>query len=399
MKQLKNYLTESAESVMAHFMLEYAPENGEGIEDYFKRNKKLDGDKIRLRRKPERYITLDEIKSVYEYAEEHQMPCPVIVDYKNKPGHFVFRRWVAQLSELFRNINILEDEGAPYMGLHNTNIKEDGKWFPSAEDYESVIAFAYNKKNYSDELSTDPENVKYVTGRIATPNSKAEQLMYFYANNQKSIDGIIDSLPDDLGKMQKLPTKESCTKTWIDLGGYETTTPNKTPKTDILSGKYRISVKKAGGSQLMSGLYHEARATFMAAAMKLNGEKQAEFINYIEQIFADPWPSRIDSRTEMDKRLDASQRNKDLTVLVQKVCEDKEFKRLVMREAMTGEVKFGENSPNTADRILVWDDITPENSRLYTIDDYLNKIFDKSKIYVAFKTSGKTSSSLRIDLK
>ena len=40
MEQLKNYLTESAEPVMAHFMLEYKPDNGEGIEDYFKRNKK-----------------------------------------------------------------------------------------------------------------------------------------------------------------------------------------------------------------------------------------------------------------------------------------------------------------------------------------------------------------------
>ena len=40
---------------------------------------------------------------------------------------------------------------------------------------------------------------------------------------------------------------------------------NKTPKTDLISGKKKISLKKAGGSQLMSAGVDEAVSTFEAA--------------------------------------------------------------------------------------------------------------------------------------
>ena len=40
---------------------------------------------------------------------------------------------------------------------------------------------------------------------------------------------------------------------------------NKTPKTDIKSGRNKISLKKFGGSQLMSAGTAEAVSTFRAA--------------------------------------------------------------------------------------------------------------------------------------
>ncbi len=40
---------------------------------------------------------------------------------------------------------------------------------------------------------------------------------------------------------------------------------NKTPKTDLIYGKQKISLKKSGGSQLMSGGQAESISTFEAA--------------------------------------------------------------------------------------------------------------------------------------
>ena len=46
---------------------------------------------------------------------------------------------------------------------------------------------------------------------------------------------------------------------------------NKTPKTDIISGKHKISLKKSGGSQLMSAGADEAISTFEAAMEVVSG--------------------------------------------------------------------------------------------------------------------------------
>ena len=223
MKKLSQYLNENNSRIfegetLQYFMLNYESDGKEeGVEEYFKRHNLLKNGRIDLR--GGKYITLEEIKAVYEYAEEHDMPCPMVVDYKGNPGDFVFRRWVAQLSDIFEGIDIIQEKGKPFQGLHNTNMKEDGKWFPSAEDMESVISYAYNKVNNL--FKTDPENILYVTGKELESNSKAEQLMQYYAGNQKALDNIVGSLPNNLGKMRKLPTSSKATNEWIELGKYK----------------------------------------------------------------------------------------------------------------------------------------------------------------------------------
>ena len=397
MKQLRDYLNESIcrifeANVLQHFMLNYESDGkDEGVEEYFKRNGLLKDNKIKLR--GGKYITLDDIKNVYEYAEENKMPCPMVVDYKRKAGHFVFRRWVARLNDQFDGIDIIKEKGAPFDGLHDTNMKEDGKWFPSAEDMESVISFAYNKVNNL--FKTDPENILFVTGSELESDSKAEQLMQYYADNQEAIDKIVNALPNNLGKMRKLPTSNKVTDEWIELGFYKEAgmRPNNTPKTDVFTEKARLSFKEAGGSQLMSGYEQEARATLMCAAKKLGDE---EIIKQIESMFDQPWLRNINSAVEKEAREKAQLRNKDLTKIVKDLFSNKEFKRLVLLEAASGEVKFGKNSNNTADYVFVWDMLKPEKNKLYTIEEYVDHIIDQAQVIIALKTATKTSTALRI---
>lgn len=394
MKPLLSYLTEAATPVIQHFMVDFEGDGKEeGVKEYFERNGKLDGDKVWIGRSKRdgKYITLDEFKALYEYAHEHDMPCPMIVDYKHKAGDFVFRRWVKNCNDIFEHVDVAADKGAPYQGLHNTNLKEDGKWFPSAEDMESVISYAFNKVNGL--FETDPENILYVTGNEPTSNSKAEQLMDYYAGNQEELDELVKALPKNCGKMRKLPNAAAPTKEWIELGEYGSYKPNNTPKTDVESERYRISFKKVGGSQLMSGYEQEAHATLMAAANEMNDPDIKAKVN---KLFEKPWLRNINSEKDTAAREDAKERNRDLTNIVRELFDNKEFKKLVMLEAASGRVKFGADSPSTADMVFVWSDEKPQLSKMYKIDEYIDHIFNKSQASISLKTASKTSTALRI---
>ena len=53
-----------------------------------------------------------------------------------------------------------------------------------------------------------------------------------------------------------------------------------TPKTDVIGGDFKISLKKVGGSQVMSSKEQESFATF-EAAMLLYGEEYPGEVNSI----------------------------------------------------------------------------------------------------------------------
>lgn len=404
MVSLYNYLVESLP--IQHFITEYKSENGsEDIESYFANV--LDGDKIYIgrRKKMDIYITLGDLKYVYEYAIEHNMPCPVIVDYKGKRGNFVFRRWVGKLNSdphVFEHIDLNTQKGTPYQGLHNTNMKEDGHWFPTAEDMESVIAFAYNKR--CGIFKSDVDNIIYVTGKNVETNSKCQQLMDYYAGNQEEVDSIVDVIIKGIGEskneegaLKKLVVGDHVTNEWIKIGEYKERNSrcNRTPKTDIhtASGK-KISLKKKGGAQLMSGYECESLATMMYAAIETEGEK-SELVAQIKSLFDDyDWGRGINAH-DGEARSNQSMINTDLNKKFQQICNTyPDFFKVLCYEAATGEKKFGKNSDSVPNIILEW---TEEGeSSIYTkIDDYLKH--KTWKPVIAFKTANdKSSTSLRI---
>lgn len=398
MRKLYKFLIESinifeANEAIQHFMVEYDSVNkNEGIEEYFKNRGLLKDGKIYVGRSKEKYFVLDDFKKMYEYADEHNMPCPVIVNYKNKNGHFVLRRWVSGLNEEFEHVDVISDKGAPFDGLHNTNMKEDGRWFPSAQDMESIICFAYNK--YHGLFKTDEDNILYVTGQEPVTNSKAEQLMEYYTANVDNLNQVAKALPSNVGKLMKLPGKNKVSKEWYELGAYGQYKPNVVPKTDIYSNdSFKISLKKFGGSQLMSAYEQEARATLYAAAEAINDESIKEKLN---KLFEVPWLRNINSQKDIEKRTDAQKLNRQLTIIFKELMDNKEYKKAVMMEAASGLVKFG-NSSSTANCVFVWDIDMPKNCKFYkSIEEYVDRVLDSAQVIIALKTTTTTSTALRI---
>lgn len=403
MPSLYKYLIESLP--IQHFITEYKSENGgEDIETYFANV--LDGDKIYIGRgkKKDTYITLSDLKYVYDYANENKMPCPVIVDYKGKSGDFVFRRWVAKLNSdphVFEHIDLNSQKGKPYQGLHNTNMKEDGHWFPTAEDMESVIAFAYNKR--CGIFNSDVDNIIYVTGKKAETNSKSQQLMEYYVGNQEDIDPIVDVMISVLGEgktekdaFKKLESGSPVRGEWTSMGEFNErgARVNKTPKTDIhtASGK-RLSLKKAGGAQLMSGFECESLATMMFAAIETEG-KDSELISQIKSLFDDyDWGRGINTK-DAEKRGSQKATNGEMNKVFAQICkEHPDFFRALCYEAATGEKKFGKDSRNVPNMILEWSE--EGKSSIYTINDYIS--YKNWQPVIGFKTANdRSSTSLRI---
>lgn len=113
-------------------------------------------------------LRLQDIKAIYDIAKKYNKISPIVAHYKSKKV-FVFRRWIDnylnEWQSITHNSHITDSwfwtpVHGIYAGPHNTNLKESGVYTPSAEDMESIIAFAFNKitnQNYD-----DYDNIKYV---------------------------------------------------------------------------------------------------------------------------------------------------------------------------------------------------------------------------------------------
>ena len=113
-------------------------------------------------------LGLPDIKAIYDIAKKYNKISPIVAHYKSKKV-FVFRRWIDnylnEWQSITHNSHITDSwfwtpVHGIYAGPHNTNLKESGVYTPSAEDMESIIAFAFNKitnQNYD-----DYDNIKYV---------------------------------------------------------------------------------------------------------------------------------------------------------------------------------------------------------------------------------------------
>lgn len=380
MKSLYKYITESNEAP------QYLLLTLEDAKQFFEEHKTFE--KKHIQRIG---LTWRDIELIYSQSENH--PCPIVANYKRKPGHFVFRRWVAKLADQLDIIDLCK-KASPYQGLHNTRLKEDGKYIPSATDYEYIIAYSHNK-NALNEI--DDENIEYVTGRKLNNNFKLEQLMLFYSQNEESCKRIVEPLKGINKKFKKLSTLYNTTDAWKEMGQY-TRSPNRTPKTDIISedGKYRISVKKFEGSQLMSGSEQETRATLLSCIDYINNEDDKLLL---KSIFKNGWyKPRKDGLTISQKRLagdeeisNAQKNIDDINFKLNKIISNNpEFKMAVLREAATGENKFGKDSYSTANYILVWDDVK-NNNKLYTIDEYLNHCYNFIRFCLSYKTANDSS--------
>ena len=170
----------------------------------------------------------------------------------------------------------------------------------------------------------------------------------------------------------------------------------KTPKTDLMVGRARISLK-TGPAQLTSGGRGEALALFMNAIEK-SGKKPDAFVKKIRDNIGNIAPSTVSSvegnvrellKSKKDEvLLKANKVNQDLKQDIRKlfaIGSDVAFN--FTEEAMSGEIKF-DGSEAYANYILVTD-FDGNNNALHKTNDkkYIGKIASQVKPEVRFKTT------------
>ena len=177
----------------------------------------------------------------------------------------------------------------------------------------------------------------------------------------------------------------------------------RTPKTDIIIGGNRVSVKM-GASQLMSGGVNESTAVFYAAAENFRGAKR-RMLNEIETQISNLAPSSIAKGQlagEIKKGKDkvvmaANAAHKVLQQLMRDTFESNPlFANYFVHEAMSGDVKFGTKSLARAKNVLSVNDKGTQ-VHWYDIDDsgFLASVAGKAKVTVRFKTTSEKSGGAK----
>jgi hypothetical protein len=177
---------------------------------------------------------------------------------------------------------------------------------------------------------------------------------------------------------------------------------NTTPKTDIIIGDKKISLK-VGPSQLMSGAGSELTATFYAA-LKNSPEVKKEvvdnIVNTIKKVF-------VKGTTKLGNVRQAKQKGDDpiLNIAVDKMGDLKndiknffnnnpEFLTSFAYEAATGEEKFGGNE-GTADYILSIAS-NYQKGKLHKIDrDYAKELATKMKLDISMKSGSQKLAGVK----
>jgi len=186
----------------------------------------------------------------------------------------------------------------------------------------------------------------------------------------------------------------------------------KTPKTDMYIGKQNISLKKYGGSQLMSGGKAETLATLAAAYDNLSDSVKNKALNEswnsltddIEKDFISfklPAGGQItDFKRAIKDGVDDDltnwvkerlQKQTAMTEALQDLLNTKEINREVVREAMTGNQKFKDQLPK-ATHILKFDE-QGKSDYVQINDKYVDYVASQTSFNISFKTSGTGGSA------
>jgi Tfp pilus assembly protein PilV len=186
--------------------------------------------------------------------------------------------------------------------------------------------------------------------------------------------------------------KATLTDFWKSQGA-----SNTTPKTDVILGNKKISVK-AGNSQLMSGGKNESLATFYAAAKKVPGilkTKEAQdviktFEKFVEGGYTKAGSVEKELTSGKNKVLkDGDKAHKEMKTKLQDLFnKSPKFKIAFAKEAMSGYEKFGPKSPASADYVLSVDSGFG-SPKLHSTqnDSYAAKIADQMNLTVRFKST------------
>ena len=295
--------------------------------------------------------------------------------------------------------------GLGYKSAYFNHVKESGGT-PSGAQWEELIIFEYNilngKDNDSDIIRTAESFPLHldIAKSIAKNFNKKLKENHLISTGKGGIPNKISSLYKDSGAS------------------------NTTPKTDIAGIKFseKISLKKEGGSQLMSGAKGESIATVRAALSMMGDHKGfangliSEMETKMNSLITTETVTSLNKRTKEGEKdeaiLDFQQKdadNKELSAILENYINtntkvNELFSQNIVLEASTGNVKFSEGK--AAANLLGKFDVSSGAVVVEPItsisDPIIKKYASSVKPYVAFKKGGGNSpaySAMRMSLK
>ena len=167
-------------------------------------------------------------------------------------------------------------------------------------------------------------------------------------------------------------SSSNCSTWWINQGG-----SNGTPKADMITSSCGISLKKKGGSQLMSAGTGETLATFNTALGWFSGDsdgikKVNDLINKIEDKFdkitthlgkreldklsklpEDQWPEKSKSSIEKYIEVEAYHKEINQTIKDFDFHSNKKFRDFFVYEAMSGQKRNSQVEKMTQEQVCV----------------------------------------------
>ena len=378
----------------------------------------------------------------------------------------------------------------PTSGPVSDEESEDKHGGAVAEVFENVICHAIQRKGIMPE-DYDPVYVNAIIKSCIAKPKKSEKAPTGDAK-RKIAESVFYNIYDSLRgtvldgvELKTLNGRQAVSFAWQSLGFYSRygATISGVPKTDVISGNIHVSIKKKGGSQLMSGTVCETLATINAAALKISNDISAQLIELEDKFDAlvkegkensdyynalvkkydalqDKYNdvlSTIDhnvdtvddiisaggkfgnqikgnvknARKAYNQQLEAERQLQGLQDQIEELDEinddlKTEFGQLemarktferdvisqikspssdlhyeILREAITGETKFGEGKAGAANYVLVWD--TSGRCEVYNIDEYIEHISGHYKFDLSYKTNsvklkGRKTGKYRADI-
>lgn len=202
--------------------------------------------------------------------------------------------------------------------------------------------------------------------------------------NQIGIKGVAEHI----GNKQYSPTSEW--KVYNKQKSYA--------KTDIKIGEYKISLKSMSDHVLMSAKQGESIATFMCVADKLYGNKIPDIINEIVKemsgmVTTASSPVKIAQAKREGNEVIKNAEGKHASIIekINELFDNPVFIVSVVKEILTGELKFGKNSDGCATHILY---IT-HKPILYSLNDqkHLQDLAGEINFTMDWKSVKKTQGS------
>ena len=256
-----------------------------------------------------------------------------------------------------------------------------------AEDYEAAIVIGWHKNN-GKKFDVKTSGVNPTVYKMLQKEKAALKAGQLIAAAIAKKFGNKNAKAEQYGR-----AKSSLTSFWSSYGATDTT-----PKTDILIGNKRLSLK-IGMAQLMSGGPAESKATFFAALKATPSLKKSEefkkanktFDGFVTSTLA-PGKLRPIIKKGDNPVVNAAEKAhkdcmRDLGALFEK---SEKFKIAFAREAMSGYEKYGRAS-NSAAEFMVVANHSGTSVTIQKVDDdkYCKKIATAMKLQARFKTSGR----------